>query len=234
MPHRTDPAAALREVRARIASLERRYARAPGSVTLLAVSKTRPAEDLRRVHDAGQRRFAENQVQEALPKLEALADLPIEWHFIGPLQANKTRPVASHFDWVHSIDRVKIARRLDDQRPEGLSPLQVCIQVNISGEASKAGVAPDEAADLAREVVRFPRLRLRGLMAIPAPCTGLEAQRAALRPLVALYERLCEAGFALDTLSMGMSQDLEAAIAEGATLVRIGTAIFGARPPHGR
>ncbi|MGA7781993.1 MAG: YggS family pyridoxal phosphate-dependent enzyme [Paraburkholderia sp.] len=205
--------------------------RDPRSVTLLAVSKTFPAEDVRAAHAAGQRAFGENYVQEALTKLTALADLraSLEWHFIGPLQSNKTRPVAEAFDWVHSVDRLKIAQRLSEQRPENLPPLNVCLQVNVSGEASKAGVTPAEAAETARAIAALPRLRLRGLMSIPEPGDSIELQRAPHRQLRELFEQLRAGGLELDTLSMGMSSDLEAAVLEGATMVRVGTAIFGAR-----
>jgi len=195
------------------------------------VSKTFPADAVREAHAAGQCAFGENYVQEALAKIEALADLrpQLEWHLIGPLQSNKTRVVAEAFDWVHSIDRLKIAQRLSEQRPPGMPPLQVCLQVNVSGEASKSGVAPDELPALAQAVAALPRLRLRGLMSIPEPAEGEAAQRAPHRVLRGLFERLQAQGLALDTLSMGMSADLEAAIAEGSTLVRVGTAIFGGR-----
>lgn len=224
-----DVAAALQWIRGQIGNFERRHGRVPGSVSLLAVSKTKSPLDVRTAAAAGQRLFGENQVQEATGKLDALADLQLEWHFIGPVQSNKTRPVAMRFAWVHSIDRLKVARRLSDQRPESLPPLQVCVQVNISGEASKSGVAPLEVPALARAVAALPRLRLRGLMAIPAPAIGLDAQRVALRPLRELHDRLRADGMDVDTLSMGMSDDMEAAIAEGATLVRVGAAIFGTR-----
>ena len=198
------------------------------------MSKTCPATAVRQAWDAGQRDFGENHVQEALEKMAALADLrpEIAWHLIGPLQANKTRVVAEQFDWVHSLDRLKLAERLSAQRPPGLPPLNICLQVNISGEASKAGVAPIDLPPLARAVAALPRLRLRGLMAIPAPALGFDAQRLPHRALRALRDALnAESGLALDCLSMGMSADLEAAVAEGATWVRIGTAIFGARAP---
>jgi PLP dependent protein len=201
------------------------------SVTLLAVSKTFGADVVRQAHAAGQRAFGENYVQEALDKIDALADaLPrIEWHLIGPLQSNKTREVATAFDWVHSVDRLKIAERLSSQRPVHLEPLQLCLQVNVSGEASKSGVAPRDLPVLARAVAALPRVRLRGLMSIPEPLDGFEAQRAPHRRLRELFDALCAEGLPLDTLSMGMSADLEAAIAEGATMVRIGSALFGAR-----
>ncbi|GAB7526059.1 YggS family pyridoxal phosphate-dependent enzyme [Paraburkholderia sp. 2C] len=221
----------LDAVRQRIALAAQVAGRDPRSVALLAVSKTFPAEDVRAAHAAGQRAFGENYVQEALTKLDALADLreSIEWHFIGPLQSNKTRPVAERFDWVHSIDRLKIAQRLAEQRPDGLPPLNVCVQVNVSGEASKSGVPPDEAADVAHAIAALPKLRLRGLMAIPEPAGSIEQQRVPHRALRELFDRLRAGGLELDTLSIGMSDDLEAAVLEGATMVRIGTAIFGAR-----
>lgn len=203
--------------------------RDPTSVTLLAVSKTFPPALLRAAYAAGQRAFGESYVQEALPKQAALADLDIEWHFIGPLQSNKTRHVAEHFSWVHSVDRLKIAERLATQRPRELAPLNVCVEVNVSGEASKSGCAPDEAAALCRAVMALPRLRLRGLMTIPAPSANPDDARLQFARLRALYERLNQQGLMLDTLSMGMSDDLEAAILEGATIVRVGTAIFGER-----
>jgi pyridoxal phosphate enzyme (YggS family) len=204
--------------------------RDPAQVRLLAVSKTWPAHAVEEAHKAGQTAFGESQQQEASAKVAALSHLPLEWHFIGPVQSNKTRPIAEQFDWVHSIERDKIARRLSEQRPAGRAPLQVCIQVNVSGEASKSGVAPQHALALAREVAALPRLRLRGLMAIPAPAPDPARQRAQFREVRLLFESLRAQGIALDTLSMGMSDDLEAAILEGATLVRVGTAIFGRRP----
>lgn len=207
--------------------------RSAGSVTLLAVSKTFPAEAVRQAWAGGQRAFGENYVQEALAKIEALADLRagLQWHLIGPLQSNKTRPVAEAFDWVHSVDRLKIAQRLAEQRPAHLAPLQLCLQVNISGEASKSGVAPADVPALARAVAALPRERvmLRGLMAIPEPTGDFDAQRRPHRALRELLSALNACGLSLDTLSMGMSADLEPAIAEGATIVRVGTAIFGGR-----
>lgn len=224
-------AAKLQQVRARIAAACAAAQRPVQSVTLLAVSKTFPAEALRQAHAVGQWAFGESYVREAQGKIEALADLrpAPEWHLTGPLQSNKTREVAQCFDWVHSVDRVKVAERLSAQRSPDRPPLQVCLQVNVSGEASKSGVAPGDALTLARAVAALPRLTLRGLMSIPAPATGFDAQRAAHRPLRELFEALRGEGLALDTLSMGMSADLEAAIAEGATIVRVGTAIFGTR-----
>ncbi len=225
-------ASRLQQVRARIAQACAAAGRPVQSVTLLAVSKTCAAPRLREAFDAGQRAFGENYVQEALPKMAELADLRAEagWHLIGPLQSNKTRVVAEQFDWVHSIDRLKLAERLSAQRPVDREPLQVCLQVNISGEASKSGVAPGDVPALARAVAALPGLHLRGLMAIPEPAVDFEAQRVPHRALHELLLRLKGDGLVLDTLSMGMSDDLEAAIAEGATVVRVGTAIFGARP----
>ena len=201
------------------------------SVTLLCVAKTFSAEAVREAHAAGEQRFGENYVQEGIDKIAALSDLraDLEWHLIGPLQSNKTRVVAEQFDWVHSVDRLKIAQRLSEQRPESLAPLQVCLQVNISGEASKSGLTVDEVAAVAHQVARLPRLRLRGLMAIPEPAQDLQAQRQPHAALRELLGRLQREGLALDTLSMGMTADLEAAVMEGATLVRVGTAIFGGR-----
>ncbi len=225
----------LAQVNARIASACAAAGRDVQSVTLLAVSKTRGAADVAEAHATGQRRFGENYVQEAIDKIDALAALEAleprpEWHLIGPLQTNKTRVVAERFDWVHSIDRLKIAERLSAQRPEAMAPLSVCLQVNISAEATKAGVQPDDVAVLAHAVAKLPRLTLRGLMAIPEPAGDFAAQRRPHRLLRELLEALRRDGLALDTLSMGMSADLEAAIAEGATLIRVGSAIFGERP----
>jgi len=223
----------LQEVKRRIVAACDAIGRDAQSVKLLAVGKTFAAAALREAHAAGQRAFGENYVQEALAKIEALADLraQIEWHLIGPLQSNKTRAVAEHFDWVHSVDRLKIAERLAEQRPAGLPPLALCLQVNVSGEASKSGVAPAELPALARAVAALPggRVRLRGLMSIPEPVQGFARQRAPHRELARALQALRDEGLALDTLSMGMSTDLEAAIAEGATIVRVGSAIFGAR-----
>jgi len=202
-------------------------------VELLAVSKGFGPQAVIEAAQAGQRAFGENYLQEALDKMEAVRaehpKLPLEWHFIGPIQSNKTRPIAERFDWVHSVEREKIAQRLSEQRPAHLPPLNVCLQVNISGEASKSGVAPEQAGELAHAIATLPRLRLRGLMAIPEPEQDFEAQRLPYRRLRELFDRLRAQGLLLDTLSIGMSQDLEAAIAEGATIVRIGTAIFGQR-----
>ncbi len=202
------------------------------SVTLLVVTKTFPASDVREAFAAGECRFGENYVQEGVDKIDALIDLRdrVEWHLIGPLQSNKTRVVAERFDWVHTVDRLKIAQRLSEQRPATLPPLNVCLQVNISGEDTKSGLAPADVADAARAVAVLPRLRLRGLMAIPEPAETLEAQRRPHRALAELMTALNrDLGLGLDTLSMGMSADMDAAILEGATLVRVGSAIFGAR-----
>lgn len=198
-------------------------------VEVLAVSKTRPAAALREAYHCGLTQFGENYLDEALIKIDALEDLPLTWHFIGPLQSNKTRAIAGKFDWVHSVDRDKIARRLNDQRPHHLEPLQVCIQVNISGEASKSGVSPNELSALCTQISQLPRLKLRGLMAIPAATTDTAAQHRAFATLREILSELRTSWKDLDTLSMGMSQDMEAAIIEGATIVRVGTDIFGPR-----
>lgn len=223
--------AKLQQVRERVAHACATACRPVRSVTLLAVSKTFGAQAVREAVAAGQREFGENYVQEALDKMHALADLRAQlvWHLIGPLQSNKTRVVAESFDWVHTVDRLKIAERLSAQRPQALPPLNVCLQVNVSGEASKSGVAPADVADLALAVARLPRLALRGLMSIPAPAEGLDAQRRPHRALRELLAAVNARGLALDTLSMGMSADLEAAVLEGATIVRVGSAIFGER-----
>lgn len=213
----------------RIARAAEAAGRDAAEVRLLAVSKTWPADSVREAAAAGQRAFGENYVQEGAEKVDALAGLGLEWHFIGPLQSNKTRLVANRFVWVHSIDRLKIAERLSAQRDAHLPPLEVCIQVNVSGEASKSGVAPGELPELAHAVAGLPRLRLRGLMAIPEPTSNVALQRARFATLRQLRDQLNADGLALDTLSMGMSDDLEAAIAEGSTMVRVGTAIFGSR-----
>jgi PLP dependent protein len=221
----------LKEVRGRIAGACAAAGRPVESVTLLVVTKTLAATAVREAFDAGERRFAENYVQEGLEKIAALASLrpQIEWHLIGPLQSNKTRVVAQQFDWVHSVDRLKIAQRLSEQRPAHLPPLQVCLQVNISGESSKSGLAVAEVAAVARAVAGLPGLVLRGLMAIPEATTSVAEQRRPHRALRELLGALLAQGLALDTLSMGMTGDLEAAVAEGATIVRVGTAIFGRR-----
>lgn len=218
----------LAQVRLRIQQAAVAAGRDPAGIQLLAVSKTRPVTDLEAALAAGQTAFGESYLQDALPKIAALGERA-EWHFIGPIQSNKTRQIASHFAWVHSVDRLKIAQRLSEQRPAELPPLNVCLQINTSGETSKAGVSPDEALNLAQALVLLPRLRLRGLMTIPAPTVEMAQQRRPFAQLRALLEQLNASGHELDTLSMGMSNDLEAAIAEGATVVRIGTAIFGPR-----
>lgn len=219
----------LASLQARITTACATAGRAPESVRLLAVSKTMPVERLREAIAAGQRAFGENYVQEALEKIAALGGQALEWHHIGLIQSNKTAEIAAHFDWAHGVDRLKIAQRLSDQRPAGQPPLQVCVQVNISGEASKSGCAPGEALALCQSVAALPGLRLRGLMALPAPAAASADPRAPFRQLRALFEQARADGLALDTLSMGMSDDFEAAIAEGATLIRVGSALFGAR-----
>jgi PLP dependent protein len=229
----TDIAARLSQVRARIEEVARVCGRDPGTIRLVAVSKTQGVEALRSAAAAGQREFGENQLQEALPKIAATADLGLVWHFIGPLQSNKTRGVAEHFDWVHSIDRLRIAERLSAQRPAVLPPLNACIQVNTSGEASKSGVPPAGALALARAVAALPRLRLRGIMAIPQPEADATRQLEACLEVRAVFEHLRTAGLELDTLSLGMSADLEAAVQAGATLLRVGTDIFGKRKTKG-
>jgi PLP dependent protein len=221
----------LQEVHRRIAGACAAAGRPVESVTLLAVSKTFGPAAVRQAFEAGQQRFGENYVQEGVDKIAALADLRrhVEWHFIGPLQSNKTRAVAEQFDWVHSVDRLRTAQRLSEQRPAQLPPLQVCLQVNISGEASKSGLAPPEVPALARAVAALPGLRLRGLMAIPEPAAGFAEQCRPHRALRQLLHVLQAQGLAVDTLSMGMTADLEAAVTEGATIVRVGTAVFGRR-----
>ena len=225
----TTISANLQAVRARIAAAAELAGRAVEDIRLLAVSKTFPPERLREAAEAGQRAFGENYVQEGLAKIGALGDLGLEWHFIGPLQSNKTRPVAEHFAWVHGIDRLKIAERLAEARGAERPALQVCIQVNVSGEASKSGVSPGDTAALAHGLAALPNLRLRGLMAIPEPTDDMALARQRFAALRALRDALNREGLALDTLSMGMSHDLEAAILEGATIVRVGSAIFGER-----
>ena len=225
----SDVAERLAAVRERIRELALRHSRDPEDVHLLAVSKTKPVDAVREAFAAGQRDFGENHLQDALTKIEPMAGLGVVWHFIGPVQSNKTRAIAEHFDWVHSVDRLKIAERLSAQRPAGRGPINLCIQVNISGEQTKSGVAPDATEALACAVAALPNVRLRGLMAIPAPEPDPALQRAPFRRLRQLARRLDANRLGLDTLSMGMSDDLEAAVAEGATLVRVGTAIFGPR-----
>jgi pyridoxal phosphate enzyme (YggS family) len=219
----------LNRIRARILESTATYGRDPDSVLLLAVSKKKPAAEIRRAWQLGQRDFGENYLQEAQQKMRELEDLDICWHFIGAIQSNKTRNIAEAFDWAHCIDRARIARRLSDQRPAGMAPLNVCIQVNIDHEDSKAGIDLAEVAELAAEIHRLPGIRLRGLMTIPAPRESFAEQRKAFSLLGAELASLRQQGIDCDTLSMGMTQDMEAAIAEGSTLVRIGTAIFGER-----
>jgi pyridoxal phosphate enzyme (YggS family) len=218
-------------VNERITQAARAAGRDPATVALVAVSKTFPADAVAAAHAAGQAAFGENYVQEAVDKIEALRPQrgKLMWHFIGPIQSNKTRPIAEQFDWVQSVDRLKVAQRLSEQRPAEVPRLNVLLQVNISGEASKSGVAPADVESLARAVGALPRLRLRGLMAIPEPEADAARQRAPLAAMRALFDRLRAAGFDIDTLSMGMSADLESAVLEGSTMVRIGTAIFGER-----
>jgi len=219
----------IARVRAQMAAACQSAGRAPGSVQLLAVSKTWGTDAVRTAYSAGQTDFGENYIQEAVDKITALRDLPLVWHCIGPIQSNKTRLVAEHFDWVHSIDRLKIAQRLSEQRPEHLPPLQVCIQVNVDGGETKSGVRPPELPALAQAVAALPRLQLRGLMTIPEPAETDAQMRAVHRQAKNLFEQLRAQGLPLDTLSMGMSADMAAAIAEGSTMVRVGTAIFGKR-----
>lgn len=225
----TSISANLQAVRERVDTAARAVGRAPDEVVVLAVSKTWPVASILEAAGAGQRAFGENYVQEGVAKIEALRDRDLEWHFVGPLQSNKSRTVAMHFDWVHSVDRGKLAQRLSAQRDAALAPLNVCIQVNVSGEASKSGVAPEDVVPLAGTIAALPRLRLRGLMCIPEPDGDPEVLHGRFRTLRRLLEELNARGFSLDTLSMGMSDDLEVAVAEGSTLVRVGTAIFGAR-----
>ena len=223
----------LQVVQHRIATSAQAAGRDPSSIALLAVSKTFDAQAVLTAAQAGQRAFGENYVQEAIDKISATRELnpnlQLEWHFIGPIQSNKTRQIAEHFDWVHSVDRLKIAQRLSEQRPVDMPPLQICLQVNVSGEATKSGIEPDALLELARVVNTLPNLRLRGLMAIPEPTEDVEQQRAAFAKLRLMQNDLQAVGIPTDTLSMGMSADMDAAIAEGATIVRIGTAIFGGR-----
>jgi hypothetical protein len=219
----------LREIRDLLAAAAVEAGRSPGVVHLLAVSKKQPLEKIIEAADAGQRDFGENLVQEGIEKVTKLAQRGLCWHFIGHLQSNKTRLVAEHFDWVHSVDKLKTAKRLSEQRPESLGDLNVCIQVNIDEEASKSGAAPAEVGALARAVARLPRLKLRGLMCLPAIRDSFEAQRVPFARTRELAEALARDGLVMDTLSMGMSDDFRAAIMEGATIVRIGTAVFGPR-----
>ena len=225
----TDHAVRFEAVQDRIRAAERRFQRPPGAVRLLAVSKTQPVAAIAALAAAGQSAFGENYVQEALDKMAELAARALEWHFIGPLQTNKTRSVAECFAWVHSVDRLKIAQRLSAQRPSALPPLNVCLQVNLDRETTKHGLDEEAVGAVAAQVAALPRLRLRGLMAIPAPTADFVAQRRAFARLRLRQEQLIATGLTLDTLSMGMSDDLEAAVAEGATVVRVGAALFGPR-----
>lgn len=224
-------ASRLQQVRERIACAERAHQRPPGSVMLLAVSKTQPVDNVRAAIAAGQRAFGENYVQDGQGKIDALAAEDLEWHFIGPIQSNKTRNITSHYAWVHSVDRERIARRLSEQRPPDMPPLNVCIQVRLANGLDRAGVDPDALAALAEQIHALPGLRLRGLMGMPEAASDFEAQREPFRRLRELQAALQVKGFDLDTLSMGMSGDLEAAVAEGSTLVRVGTDVFGPRQP---
>ena len=219
----------IKAIRAQIKEITQKYARHPDSVQLLAVSKTRPIEDIQASFAEDQYHFGENYLQDALSKIENMPEQAIEWHFIGPIQSNKTRQIAENFNWVHTLDRLKIAQRLNDQRSPEQSPLNVCIQVNVSGEKSKSGVGIEDTLTLAQEISHLPHINLRGLMTIPATTSDFEQQRQPFRLLRELKDEIQSQGIELDTLSMGMSNDMEAAIAEGSTIVRIGTAIFGAR-----
>ncbi len=219
----------LLSLRVKIKACEQKFHRRPDSISLLAVSKSQSIEKIQEAIASGQKSFGENYLQEALPKIEALKDQQMEWHFIGSIQRNKTRKIAEHFDWVQSVTDQQMAKRLNDQRPEHLPPLNICLEINISHEQTKSGIDEEEAFALAAFCETLPRLKLRGLMAIPAPKPTFDEQRIEMRKLTALFTKMIEKGFKLDTLSMGMSQDWEAAIAEGATMIRLGTAIFGVR-----
>lgn len=225
----TDISNNIRAIKNQIHELEKRYHRDPDSVLLLAASKTQSIEKIQEAISVGQTHFGENYLQEALEKITAFATKNLTWHFIGPIQSNKTKKIAEHFSWVQTVADEKIAQRLNDQRPDHLPPLNICLQVNVSGEQTKSGIYPEGLLPLAEFCSSLPRLRLRGLMALPEPKLSIEEQRIQLRKLLLLFNELNTRGFRLDTLSMGMSDDLEAAIAEGSTLVRIGTALFGAR-----
>lgn len=222
----------LQTIKQQIHDAEKASHRAPNSVTLLAVSKTHPEKYILEAYEAGQKCFAENYLQEALPKIQTLKNLDIEWHFIGSIQSNKTKALAENFSWVHSVDRFKIAKRLNEQRPESLPPLNICIEVNIHQEVSKSGIVMNELTDLLSEISTLDRLRVRGLMVIPKPTDNKEKQLATYRQVAEEQKKQIKKGFALDTLSMGMTQDFEAAIQAGSTMVRIGTAIFGQRAKH--
>ena len=222
-------ASQVSKVLTRIEGAASQTSRRSDEITLIAVSKTKPAEAIEAAAACGLQHFGENYLQEALDKIETLHELDLTWHFIGPIQSNKTRPIAEHFDWVHSVDRLKIAQRLSDQRPAHLGPVNICLQVNISNEDTKSGVSAEQAPELASAIATLPNIRLRGLMAIPKPSDDPAEQAAAFEKVVTLFNALRRTIPELDTLSMGMSQDLEAAIAAGSTMVRIGTDIFGAR-----
>ena len=219
----------LTEIRRQIEDAERQFKRIPGSVQLLAASKSQSIENITAAYELGQHHFGENYLREALDKMILLKDLPICWHFIGHIQSNKTSEIAGHFSWVHSVDRYKIAKRLSDQRPDNFKPLNICIQVNLDNEQSKGGVSPHALPELAQQIAELPRLHLRGLMLIPAPRDDLAGQKDIFHRLREHFERLVAQDITLDTLSMGMTGDFEAAIAEGATIIRIGTGIFGER-----
>tara|TARA_Y100001936_G_scaffold237184_1_gene267468 strand:- start:20582 stop:21307 length:726 start_codon:yes stop_codon:yes gene_type:complete len=219
----------LKNIKQKIATAATNANRQPNDITLLAASKTNPPEQIKEAWLAGQTIFGENYLQEALEKINVLSDLPIEWHFIGPIQSNKTKRIAENFAWVHSIDRVKIANRLSRDRPKALPPLQVCLQINVSGEDTKSGVPPEDAASLAAHIKELPHMKLRGLMAVPVLTTATALQRSQFQILRKIYDQLNQNGFNLDTLSMGMSEDMDIAIEEGSTMVRIGTSIFGPR-----
>ena len=229
MPNPTAIAENIHHIRQKMVELAAKYQRPADDIQLLAVSKTMPVEAIQAAYEYGQSDFGENYLQEALAKIHTLRHLDITWHFIGAIQSNKTREIADAFDWAHSVDRIKIARRLSEQRNPELAPLNICLQVNISNEVTKAGIQLNELAQVAREIDRLPNLKLRGLMAIPAKTAGLDKQRSIFRKMHQAMTELNHSGLDMDTLSMGMSNDMEAAIAEGATMVRIGTAIFGAR-----
>ncbi|MBF8268420.1 MAG: Pyridoxal phosphate homeostasis protein [Gammaproteobacteria bacterium] len=226
----TDIAVNLEKIRARIRQAEQQYHRPPGSVGLLAVSKSRSADEILSAMACGQREFGENYLQEAIPKMDALDAAEVRWHFIGPIQSNKCRAIAERFAWVHSLDRIKVAQRLNDMRPATAPPLNICIEVNISDESTKAGISPEDLPAFAVAINKLPHVRLRGLMAMPKPCSDFTGQRNAFQRLYECYAGLNAEGMQLDTLSMGTTDDMEAAIAEGSTMVRIGTAIFGPRP----
>ena len=229
MPNPTVIAENINQINKKIAEFAVKYQRQANEIKLLAVSKTMPVDDIQAAYEAGQKDFGENYLQEALVKIQSLQYPDINWHFIGAIQSNKTREIANAFDWVHSVERIKIARRLNEQRNPELTPLNVCLQINISDENTKAGIQHNELTQLAREITSLPNLKLRGLMAIPAKTESFEEQRSIFRKMHQIMDELNQLGFNMDTLSMGMSNDMEAAIAEGATIVRIGTSIFGAR-----